>query len=68
MAWGFRRRKLIDFLETIQVTLIVYLEDVQYNLVNMSEYNQERATQDEGNVYRIFSQMKREAKMYQRAA
>ncbi len=59
---------LIDFLEIIQVTLIIYLEDVQYNLVNMSEYNQEIPTHDEGNVYRIFSQIKREAKTYQRAA
>ena len=59
---------LIDFLEVIQVTLTIYAEDVQYNLVNMPESKQEMAVNDEGNAYRIFSQMKREAKGYQRAA
>jgi hypothetical protein len=59
---------LIDFLEVIQVTLTIYAEDVQYNLVNMPESKEEMAANDEGNAYRIFSQMKREAKGYQRAA
>ncbi len=61
---------LIDFLEVIKVTLTVYAEDVRFNLVNMSEYKQEMVVNDEeeGNAYRIFSQMKRGAKKYQRAA
>jgi len=59
---------LINFLEVIQVTLTVYVEDVRYNLVNMSEYKREITAKDEGNVYRIFSQIKREAKKPQTAA
>jgi len=49
---------LINFLEVLQVTLSVYAEDVQYNLVNMSEAQPEIGTNFEGNPYRIFSQLK----------
>jgi hypothetical protein len=59
---------LIHFLEVIQVTLTIYAEDVRYSLLNMSEYTQERVANDGGNVYRIFSQMERESRMYQTAA
>jgi hypothetical protein len=59
---------LINFLEVIQVTLTIYGENVQYNLVNMPEDKQEMAANEEGNVYRIFSQMQREVKGYQVAA
>ncbi len=59
---------LIHFLEIIQVTLTIYVEDVQYNLVKMSGYKRESAESDEGNVYRIFSQIKCELKNYQRTA
>jgi hypothetical protein len=59
---------LINFLEIIQITLTIYAEDVQYNLLNMSEYKREMAAKDEENAYRIFSQIKRESKNYQRTA
>ena len=59
---------LINFLEVIQLTLTIYAEDVRYNLVNMSEYKQDIGTTDEENVYRIFSQMKRNAETNQKAA
>ncbi|NEP56317.1 MAG: hypothetical protein F6K31_04745 [Symploca sp. SIO2G7] len=53
---------LINFLEVLQVTLGVYAEDVQYNLVDMSEAQPEIAVNPENNAYRIFSQMKRKKK------
>lgn len=59
---------LIHFLEVIQVTLTLYTEDVRYNLVNMSEYQNEMGTNFDENIYRVFSQMKREANTYQSAA
>jgi len=59
---------LINFLEIIQVTLTIYIEDVQYNLVKMSGYKREMAASDERNIYRIFSQIKCEFKNYQRTA
>jgi hypothetical protein len=59
---------LIHFLEVIQVTLTIYVEDVQYNLVNMSEYKQGMIANDEETVYRIFSQIKREGKKYPKIA
>ena len=59
---------LIDFLEVIQLTLAIYLEDVRYNLVKMPEYQQGLMTDNEGNIYRIFTQLKRGAKKSQRAA
>lgn len=64
----FECQWLIHFLEVIQVTLTIYVEDVQYNLVNMSEYKQGMIANNEGTVYRIFSQIKRETKMYRRVA
>ncbi len=53
---------LINFLEVLQVTLSVYAEDVQYNLVKMSEAQQEISVNLESNAYRIFSQMKGKTK------
>ena len=59
---------LIHFLEIIQVTLTIYAEDVQYNLLNMSQYKREMAANDEEKAYRIFSQMKCKSKNNQRTA
>lgn len=59
---------LIDFLEIIQLTLTIYVEDVRYNLVKMHEYQPEVVGNSEENIYRIFSQLKREAQKYHRAA
>ena len=59
---------LIHFVEVIQVTLTVYVEDVRYNLVNMTDYKREMTANDEENVYRIFSQMKQEFKTTQHVA
>ncbi len=59
---------LINFLEVIQLTLTIYAEDVRYNLVKMAGCDREMAANNEGNACRIFSQMKRGAKTYQRAA
>ena len=59
---------LINFLEIIQVTLTIYVEDVQYNLVKMSDYKREMAASDERNIYRIFSQIKCDFKNYERTA
>jgi len=53
---------LINFLEVLQVTLSVYAENVQYNLVNMSQAQQEISVNLDSNAYRIFSQMKGRAK------
>lgn len=55
---------LTHFLEVIQVILTIYADDVQYELVNMSEYKQEMKTDEKGNFYRIFSQIKSEAKKF----
>jgi hypothetical protein len=55
-------------LEIIQVTLTIYAEDVEYNLLNMSEYKREMATNDEEKAYRIFSQIKGESNNNQRTA
>ena len=49
---------LINFLEVIQLTLTIYIEDVQFNLVNMSEGNPNLRETNEDNFYRIFSQFK----------
>lgn len=46
---------LIKFLEVLKITLTIYTDNVQFNLVNMSEENS-------GN-YRIFSQIKTETKV-----
>ena len=59
---------LIHFLEVIQLTLSVYVEDVQYNLVNMSAYHPKMMANNEENAYRIFSQIKRETTTYQISA
>ncbi len=59
---------LINFLEVIQLTLTIYIEDVQYNLVNMSEGNPNSRATDEENIYRIFSQIKCPTESDQKAA
>lgn len=59
---------LINFLEVIQLTLTIYIEDVQYNLVNMSEGHPNSRATDEENIYRIFSQIKGATELYQKAA
>lgn len=46
---------LINFLEVLKVTLTIYTDNVQFNLVNMSE--------EESNTYRIFSQIRTEDKV-----
>lgn len=53
---------LTNFLEVIQLTLTIYAEDVRYDLVNMSECKPETNANEKGNFYRIFSQIKGEAK------
>jgi hypothetical protein len=58
----------IHFLEIIQVILIIYAENIRFNLVNMSECKQEMVAKEEENIYRIFSQMKKGVKTYQKAA
>jgi hypothetical protein len=59
---------LTYFLDIIRVILTIYTENVRYELVNMSKYQQDKFAKNEENIYRIFSQMKREANNYQRAA
>lgn len=59
---------LINFLEVIQLTLTIYIEDVQYNLVNMSKGNSHSRATDEENIYRIFSQIKGVTAPYQEVA
>ncbi len=61
---------LINFLEVIQLTLTIYADDVQFNLVDMSEQNQAIGATDAENIYiyRIFSQMKRKAETNQQVA
>lgn len=59
---------LIHFLEVIQLTLTIYAEDVRYELVNMSECKRDMPATEERNTYRIFSQMKGEAKKYPKVA
>jgi hypothetical protein len=59
---------LIHFLEVIQLTLTLYAENVRYNLVKMSEYKSELSEIEEGNIYRIFSQLKDESQEPQKVA
>ncbi len=59
---------LIHFLEVIQLTLTIYAEDVRYELVKMSECKRDVSSPEERNTYRIFSQMKGEAKKYPKVA
>ena len=49
---------LIDFLEVCQIALTIYGENVQYNLVNMSEKYQEEQLFIDLNNCRVFSQHK----------
>lgn len=59
---------LTYFLDVIQVTLTMYTENVRYDLVNMSNDALKTLAKNERNLYRIFSQMKRESENYQQAA
>jgi hypothetical protein len=59
---------LINFLEVIQLTLTIYIEGVQYNLVDMSGGNSNSMATDEKNIYRIFSQIKGATESYRKAA
>ncbi len=49
---------LINFLEVCQIALTIYGENVQYNLVNMSEKHQEEQLFIDLNNCRVFSQHK----------
>ncbi|PSB40228.1 hypothetical protein C7B67_28740 [filamentous cyanobacterium Phorm 6] len=49
---------LIDFLEVCQIAITIYAENVQYNLVNMSEKYQEEQLFIDLNNCRVFSQHK----------
>jgi hypothetical protein len=49
---------LIHFLEVIQVTLAIYADNVQYNLVKMSHHKREMSGEQQSNTTRIFSQVK----------
>lgn len=59
---------LINFLEVIQLTLTIYIENVQFNLVNMSENNSNSRATNEPKIYRIFSQIKCATESEQKAA
>jgi hypothetical protein len=49
---------LINFLEVCQIALTIYGENVKYNLVNMSDNNQEEELFVDLNHWRVFSQHK----------
>ncbi|MEO9125486.1 MAG: hypothetical protein ABI262_12505 [Microcoleus sp.] len=53
---------LINFLEVCQIALTIYGENVQYNLVNMSEKHQEELLFIDLNNCRVFSQHKQTPK------
>ncbi|WP_293124557.1 hypothetical protein [Microcoleus sp. bin38.metabat.b11b12b14.051] len=53
---------LINFLEVCQIALTIYGENVQYNLVNMSDKNQEEQLFVDLNHWRVFSQHKQTPK------
>jgi hypothetical protein len=49
---------LINFLEVCQIAITIYGENVQYNLVNMSDNPQEEQLFIDLNNCRVFSQQK----------
>ena len=53
---------LINFLEVCQIALTIYGENVQYNLVNMSDKRQEEQLFVDLNHWRVFSQHKQTPK------
>ena len=59
---------LIRFLEVLQVTLVIYADNVRYNLLNMSEKKREIPGTQEGSTYRIFSQIKGKTQKVKSAA
>lgn len=59
---------LIRFLEVLQVTLVIYTENVRFNLLDMAGKRQEISASQNGNGYRIFSQIKREKRKVRSAA
>lgn len=46
---------VINFLEVIRITLTIYTENVQFDLVNMEEDSLSPSTSIDGNGYRVFS-------------
>jgi hypothetical protein len=46
---------VINFLEVIRITLTIYTENVQFDLVNMQEDNLSPSSGVNGNAYRVFS-------------
>lgn len=61
-------RWLIRFLEVLQVTLAIYTDNVQYNVVPMSRKKQEVSALHEDKTYRIFSQIGRGTQKVEYAA
>jgi hypothetical protein len=59
---------LIRFLEVLQVTLAIYADNVQYNLVSVSHNKQEIPALQESNTYRIFSQIRRDTRKVENVA
>jgi hypothetical protein len=49
---------VINFLEILKITITIYTENVQYNLVNMKKANIAENSNVDENGYRIFSQTK----------
>jgi hypothetical protein len=49
---------LINFLETLKVTLAIYAENTRYNLVSLNGNSQKAPMSDDFSSYRIFSQVK----------
>lgn len=61
-------RWLIRFLEVLQVTLAIYADNVQYNVVMMPQRKQEVSALHTDNTYRIFSQIRRGTQKVEYAA
>lgn len=49
---------VINFLEILKITITIYTENVQYNLVNMEKSNIAEKSNVDENGYRVFSQTK----------
>ncbi|MEW5859370.1 MAG: hypothetical protein AB1861_18610 [Cyanobacteriota bacterium] len=47
---------VINFLEVIRITLTIYTENIQFDLVNMEEDSLSTSPSIDGNAYRVFSQ------------
>ncbi|MCL1473289.1 hypothetical protein [Argonema antarcticum] len=53
---------IINFVEIFNVTFTIYAEDVEYNLVKINNYNSDEHSIPEWEDYRVFSQLKGNAK------